>query len=412
MTSSHPLPPPPHTPPAPGRIAAVMDAYLPGRLAGGPVTTLANMTAALSGELDFLVITRNKDIDGQVYADLTPNTLIQTPHSHNLYLDDAHFTAAHIVQRALDLGAQYLYLNSFFSPTVIRLLLYLRRTRPPLKVVLAPRGEFSPGALQLKRAKKQLYLTFFRRLRLDRVVDVFQASAFLEECDIRRQLGPVHVQIAPDIPDAVDDTRAPRFTRGAVPRLVFLSRITPMKNLLYLLKLLAQWPTPLALDVYGPLEDRAYWEACRAAMRHLPEHVQVTYRGVVDHAEVHTVFGQYDGFLFPTQGENFGHVILEALGAGCPVVLSDQTPWQDLDAEGVGWVCDLHHPEQFLRALEALLATPDDALQARRDRCVAYARRTAHDPLVRASNLHLFPHALHRPTTELTTLQEEATCKI
>ena len=32
--------------------------------------------------------------------------------------------------------------------------------------------------------------------------------------------------------------------------------------------------------------------------------------------------------VFPTRGENFGHVIPEALSAGTPILLSDQTHWE------------------------------------------------------------------------------------
>jgi len=46
----------------------------------------------------------------------------------------------------------------------------------------------------------------------------------------------------------------------------------------------------------------------------------------------------YDAFIFPTLGENFGHVIIESLSAGCPVLCSDQTPWNDVFRAGGGSV--------------------------------------------------------------------------
>jgi glycosyltransferase involved in cell wall biosynthesis len=45
--------------------------------------------------------------------------------------------------------------------------------------------------------------------------------------------------------------------------------------------------------------------------------------------------------VLPTYNENFGYVILEALLAGCPVILSDQPPWRDLEARQVGWTIPL-----------------------------------------------------------------------
>ena len=376
------------------KVAVVIDAYLPGRLAGGPVTTLSNMTAALGQQLDFVIITRDRDIDGRIYEDIEANTLLEMPHSRSIYFDRLHYTPRHILRLAEEVGASHLYLNSFFSPTMIRLLLYLRWARRTgrMRVLLAPRGEFSLGALGHKSKKKQLYLKFFHLLRLHEYVDTFQASSFFEELDIRRELGPVRVQIAPDMPDAVREPSM--FTRGSVPRLVWISRITPTKNLHYALKVVARQSTETHLDIYGPIENRAYWESCQEQIRQLPAHIQVRYCGVLKHDEVRVAFARYDAFLFPTRGENYGHVILESLGAGCPVILSDQTPWQDLGAQGTGWVCDLKQPVQFSRALDELLDESDVQAQARRERCTSYAQRVANDPQVLEDNLALFSDAV------------------
>ena len=47
-------------------------------------------------------------------------------------------------------------------------------------------------------------------------------------------------------------------------------------------------------------------------------------------------FSKYDVFLFPTKGENYGHVIFEALAGGCIPIISDQTPWNDIEQAGCG----------------------------------------------------------------------------
>ena len=57
-------------------------------------------------------------------------------------------------------------------------------------------------------------------------------------------------------------------------------------------------------------------------------------------------------FFLPTLGENFGHIILEAFCAGCPVLISDQTPWRDLEEKGVGWNLPLDQPELFREVLQ------------------------------------------------------------
>jgi glycosyltransferase involved in cell wall biosynthesis len=63
-------------------------------------------------------------------------------------------------------------------------------------------------------------------------------------------------------------------------------------------------------------------------------------------------FSKADLFLFPTLGENFGYVIAEALQAGCPVLISDRTPWQGLEARGAGWVVPLEDEDRFVEILQ------------------------------------------------------------
>ncbi len=59
--------------------------------------------------------------------------------------------------------------------------------------------------------------------------------------------------------------------------------------------------------------------------------------------------------LTANQGENFGHVIIEALAAGKPVLISDQTPWRGLENHKAGWDIPLNDKEKFISILEMLV---------------------------------------------------------
>ena len=56
--------------------------------------------------------------------------------------------------------------------------------------------------------------------------------------------------------------------------------------------------------------------------------------------------------VLPTRGENFGHVIHEALVAGCPVVLSDTTIWTGVAKAGGGWAIPLAKETAWHAALQ------------------------------------------------------------
>lgn len=366
-------------------VLAVIDHYLPGRLSGGPVTTLTNMVNRLH-QIGFLVVTLDHDLSGISYSQIPRGLPIPIGREDVVYLPKAEFTPKTLRNILYQHSIPTLYLNSFFSTTTIRTLLHHRLHPFDADVILAPRGEFSPGAYNLKRLKKSIYVQLFHGLGLARRV-TFQASSDMEAADISAVLGNVDIVVAPDVPAASDSLLARPST--AEPGFVFLSRIVPKKNLIYALERIASADIPLTLDIYGPIEDQEYWNRCKEKIEQMPSYIKINYCGLVAHDEVQSTFSGYDAFLFPTLGENYGHVIYEALSAGCRVILSDQTPWQDLTEEGVGWVVPLDQPDHFEQALSTVRAESPADRELSRERCWAYARRIADAPEVLAANLKL-----------------------
>jgi len=135
-------------------------------------------------------------------------------------------------------------------------------------------------------------------------------------------------------------------------RFVFLSRITRKKNLLVAIELLRSVEGLVELEIYGPVIDAAYWRECLALVGKMPPNVIVMYRGPIAHDRVPAALGANHFFLLPTASENFGHAIVEALLAGCPLVTSDQTPWLGLSQRGVGWDLPLHDAKAWRDALQ------------------------------------------------------------
>jgi hypothetical protein len=108
------------------------------------------------------------------------------------------------------------------------------------------------------------------------------------------------------------------------------------KNLLNAIKFFRGIKGSATFDIYGPKEDESYWKECEEAIKGLPVNIVVNYKGVLSHDEIHRTFCQYDAFLFPTQSENYGHVIVEALVTNCVPIIRDQTPWTDMNGALAG----------------------------------------------------------------------------
>jgi glycosyltransferase involved in cell wall biosynthesis len=323
------------------KVLVVAEWYLPGFKAGGPVRTLSGLARLLNGPLEMAVLTRDRDwLDEGPFPGVPVDRWTDRDGVAVRYLSPENQGMAALGRVLRETEYDVVYLNSLFSPLSRRVLLLRRRGAiPDRPVVLAPRGELSPGALRLRGAKKRVFLALTRAAGLYRGV-TWQATTPLERDEMRAVLGPgARVEVAPNpsIPPGPprDLPRPPKEPRSI--RLVFLSRFSRKKNLLGALELLRGVEGQVRFDLYGTVEDEPYWERCKAAIARLPANVTCTYHGPVPPERVDEAFAGAHLFFFPTLAENFGHVIVEAMRAGCPVLLSDQTPWRNLAAARAGW---------------------------------------------------------------------------
>jgi glycosyltransferase involved in cell wall biosynthesis len=146
----------------------------------------------------------------------------------------------------------------------------------------------------------------------------------------------------------------------------------------------------VSLDIYGPVDDPRYWARCRAAIGRLPANVAVRYHGPVPHEWVGEVFRDHDLFLFPTWGENYGHVVLEALVQGCPVVASDRTPWRGLAAHRAGWDLPVHDVQGMRAVVQECVDMDAAGFRALSDSAAAYGRACSLDQQPVDSTRELF----------------------
>lgn len=185
---------------------------------------------------------------------------------------------------------------------------------------------------------------------------IWKASSELEKAEIERVKGSGgKLFIAPDIlPRAIFEDFEPNLKprkKSGEAKIIFLSRFMKKKNFKWLLENLSGIKGKLEIGIYGPLEDAEYWKECKKIIKTLPKNIQVEAKGAVPHEEVLPTLAKYHFFIMPTLGENFGHIFLEALAAGCPLIISDKTPWLDLEEKGIGWDLSLEEPGRWIEKL-------------------------------------------------------------
>lgn len=345
--------------------------YLPGYKAGGPVKSVANIVENLHADFNFTILAADRDLgDNTPYPGVETNVWRKVGNAVVKYLEPNRRGIASIWREIEYSQADLLYLNSFFGSwfSVYPLLGLRIGTVKKMPVLIAPRGEFSKGALSLKSIKKRIYLEMAKSLGLFRTVS-WQASSEFEKQDIIRETG-VHassVHVASDLASPLS-TNILKGTRDHDDCLhvLFLSRISPKKNLDFALDVLRNVSATVAVNIYGPTEDSNYWSHCQEKINALPGNITVRYHGEVRPDAVCDIMRDNDLFFLPTMGENFGHVISEALSVGTRVLISDQTPWRDLSKFGFGDEFPLSDQGAFVARVEGLARqSPGQRMQDR-----------------------------------------------
>lgn len=331
--------------------------FPPAYLGGGPIRTLEALIRNVPPEFDTHVITSSTDLDRVSPLDVPLDEWVSLgPSSRVRYVSWGSWRAvrdAFIEVRRI--RPDFVYLNGFFTAwTIIPQVLIRCRLLPRAQIVLAPRGEFGAAALSMKSRKKRLYLGWYRRLGFARPV-IWHASSATESVHIRRTIGPDARVLIRENDTALppQPARIPPRAEGPL-RAVHFARLSPIKGLDVLLEALRLVTSEMALDIYGPEEDEAYAARCRRLAARLPPHVRVAFLGTLPHSRVPDTLVNYDVMLFPTHGENFGHVVAEALSVSCPVIAPGSTPWTDLlRTGGGGLVVEINDADHWARTIEA-----------------------------------------------------------
>lgn len=363
-------------------ILVFSDYYLPGYKSGGGMRTIVNMVNRLSHIYDFRIVTRDHDgkRDRKQYDSVKIDEWNQIGDALVFYISKTAFKLPLIRKLIKEVNPTALYTNSYFSTLAISVL-KLRKVGaiPNLPVIIAPCGELSTGALALKSAKKKLYMGYASVLNLYSDI-VWKASGEEEAEEVRRlDLGNAKVFVAPDLTPAqifadFDPTMKPLKAKGKA-RFVFSSRFVKKKNFNWLIPLLIQIEGEIELDIIAPIEDQSYWNETRELIASLPANVRIRSVGSVEHETLLGELAKYHFFICPTLGENFGHVFLEAMAAGCPLILSDRTPWKDLEDLKIGWDIPLEAPAKWQAVIQKCVDMDHDQYSQMSNNARAYSVR-------------------------------------
>lgn len=346
------------------KIMIFIGSYLPGTKSAGVTTSINNMVKALETNYEFYIVTADHDI-GEIekYSDVPLEQWTKYGSANVFYSGKYLNSLRDFMDIVNSVNVDAYYFNGFYNIQDTAKGLFLWKlgkiTRKP--IIIAPRGIFNMGEFKKNEIMRRMYRLVFKIARFTNNV-YWHATAQIEKDAILKYFPTVAEKIFV-VGNLSGLTIKPLELKldkevGNL-KIVFISRISKKKNIKLIVETLQKIKgTNIECDIYGMIgteDDKMYWDSCQELARNLPANIHFNYKGEVSHDKVPEIFRTHHLFFFPTFGENYGHVIAESLAYGCPVLLSDTTPWNILPEYNAGWVHSLSDATLFEIELQKII---------------------------------------------------------
>lgn len=220
--------------------------------------------------------------------------------------------------------------------------------------LISPHGMLYPQALSRSSWKKVL----MRKLCFDN--DLAKAACIhvtcMEEMKYYRTLGFCNPVAAIPNPVLYSKVKVVR-KNDIIHRVGFLGRLHPIKNIDRLIKAWSKVNTSGYQLVLVGDGEKSYVDALKNLVLDL-NIPNVLFAGFLYGEEKQQMIASFDYQVLPSQSENFGMVVPEALIQGIPVIASKGTPWEELNTHRCGWWVD-NDVNMLAATLQEALSLPE-----------------------------------------------------
>ena len=288
---------------------------------------------------------------------IAPEAMHFFPRPHRAWMPQAK---SHAELKALVDACDGVHVHGLWTPASHAASRAARRAGKPL--CLTAHGMLEPWSLRQHRLRKQLYAMAIEH-RVLRGAACLHALTRSEAESYRAITRDVPIAIVPNGVDVPTDIAKQHFF-AVYPHLqgkrivLFLSRLHPKKAVDVLVRV---WPrvqaghgdAHLVIAGVGEAGYEAHLKAL--SMQHCPQEA-VTFTGLLQGRIKWAALRAAECFVLPSHSEGFSVAILEALGAGTPVVATRQCNMPELNTAGCGWLTEPNE-EALSAVLEEVLSS-------------------------------------------------------
>ena len=315
---------------------------------GGPTQSIYNTVKGLrASEFGVDILTYQPNSSDKLIS--TEDFIITLPKGKTSFLyslDYKHYLKDH----SCDL---YHAQGVWQYPTCISAKIARKQNKP---YIITPRGTLYPQALNISRQKKQIFLKCFLLNDLNKAAAVHATCA--EEMKHLRNLGvksPIAV-----IPNPINvTTNFPISTSHSQLKVGYLGRVHPRKNIeriIYAWEKLGSKVADKELVIIGE-GDEQYFQFLKKEVFRL-RLKNVVFTGFLSGVAKESTLNSLSYLVVPSNFENFGMIVLEALIKGIPVIASLGTPWEELNTHRCGWWVN-NDIDTLAETIEKAIDTPE-----------------------------------------------------
>lgn len=378
----------------------VYGGFLPAKKYGGPVVSIENLVNFF--DHSFWIVTRDHEWKtNEKLTGIHDGWNIFNDHTKVIYLEDSEHTKKRYISIIQEINPDIIYINGFYSIQMyIPMIKAARMMKIP--ILIAPRGTLNKNAMAIKSLKKYPYVYYIKMI-LDRKKSYFQSTSDEETMRISDLLGAQsnHIFEVENVPSIPKQKQVLPVKEVGKLKCCFFARICEKKNLLFALKVLKNTKSEIEFCIFGNVEENEYWDKCKQVIEEMPKNVTVRYMGEYNHEDVFQLMSHNHVFFFPTLSENYGHVIVEAMLSGLPAIISDQTPWNDINMHDCGAAIPLIEENLFVEAIERYAMMNNQQFEDERTRLQQYINEKLKLPELRDKYSTMFL-SISQPNNSIT----------
>ncbi len=340
------------------RVLIFYDHFYPAYKAGGPVQSLVNLIRNLSAEFDFYIVCKPHEMgETTVLSNIEINKWTSWENKASVMYWNYSFSKRNELKKLIaDVQPTIVFINGLYSFYFSILPLWYASKNKGSKIILSARGMLHPGALAQKATKKKGFLFLLKFSGIQKKI-CWHATDEKEKEFIQNKIGTqAEIIIAGNFANTLQPLPLLNKESGQLI-LGTIALISPMKNHKAIAEALLNCTVSITWHIYGGIKDEEYWNECKVLIQKMPLNVKVIYHGMLAPTELQKALDSIQVFIMPSESENFGHAIAEALSAGKPVITTNTTPFVQLTNEKAGVVVAIDQlADQLPAAIQKFVA--------------------------------------------------------